>query len=194
MMKIEEFQSIMPIRNIPSVLEHGILSHERMTRLPHASVAMQEVQDRRDHVRIPGGLMLHQYANLYFHARNPMMFKRQNEAAELTVLRISTEARHIPGAVIADQNAATDWVRFLSIEQAGLLDLEAIYARDWRHPNDPIAFRRHKAKKCAEFLIPHCLPASYLTGAYVLNDAARIELVGLGFALPIEIDADLFFH
>jgi hypothetical protein len=193
-MKIEEFQSIMPIRNVPSVLEHGILSHERMAKLPHASVAMQEVQERRDQVRIPGGLMLHQYANLYFHARNPMMFKRKEEAGILTVLRISTEAWHIPGAVIADQNAATDWVRFLSIEQAVLLDLEAIYARDWRHPNDPIAYRRHRAKKCAEFLVPHCLPAHFITGAYVVNEQAELELAGLGFTLPIEIDADLFFH
>lgn len=147
--EIREFQSIMPMRNIPSVMKHGILSHERVAQLNHSSVAMPEIQDRRDQVQVPGGLRLHQYANLYFHARNPMMYKRKEDARNLAVLKISTEARHIPGVVLADQNASTNWVRFLSINQVDLLDLEAIYARDWRHPNNEMAYRRHKAQKCA---------------------------------------------
>jgi len=193
-MKIQEFQSIMPIRNIPSVLAHGILSNERTSQLEHHSVAMAEVQERRDRVRVPGGLQLHRYANFYFHARNPMMFARQEEAPGLCVLRISIEARHIKGAVIADRNASTDYVRFLAIAQAKELDLEAIYARDWRHPSDPIAYRKHKAQKCAEFLVPHCLPLDFITGAYVVNEAACGALAAQGFALPITIEPDLFFH
>ena len=89
--RVREFQSIMPIENIPSVLEHGILSNERALTLKHQSVAMQEVQDRRDKKKVPGGLKLHQYANLYFHARNPMLYKRKDEAIRICVLRISTE-------------------------------------------------------------------------------------------------------
>jgi hypothetical protein len=72
--RVTEFHCIMPLENIPSVLEHGILSHERMASLPHRSVAMQGVQERRDLKQVPGGLKLHQYANLYFHARNPMLY------------------------------------------------------------------------------------------------------------------------
>jgi len=85
-MNLEEFQNIMPISNIPSVLNHGILSHEMGSRLPHTSVALQSAQDSRDQVRIPNGLKLHQYANVYFHARNPMMSLRRNEANKLCVL------------------------------------------------------------------------------------------------------------
>jgi hypothetical protein len=48
----------MPIDNIPSVLEHGILSFERTTQLPHATVAMADIQDRRDRKVVPGGLAL----------------------------------------------------------------------------------------------------------------------------------------
>ena len=128
--------------------------------------------------------MLHQYANLYFHARNPMMFKRQDEAPQLCVLRVSVEARHIEGAVIADRNASADFVQFLSILQVNKLDLEAIYARDRRHLDDPIAYRRHKAQKCAEFLVPHCLPANFIIGAYVLNGSVRDELKAHGEADP----------
>jgi hypothetical protein len=72
-------------------MAHGILSHEQAGRLPHHSVAMQPVQDRRDQKHVPGGVKLHQYANLYFHARNPMLHKRLSEVDGLSVLRVSTE-------------------------------------------------------------------------------------------------------
>src|SRR3954468_8285242 len=115
--RVTEFHCIMPIGNIPSIMEHGILSHERAAKLKHHSVAMQEIQDRRDKKQVPGGLKLHQYANLYFHARNPMMYKRKGEAASLCILRVSTRVIAIEGAVISDQNAASDYVRFLHPRQ-----------------------------------------------------------------------------
>ena len=68
--RVTELHCIMPIRNIPSVVAHGILSHESAGKLMHHSVAMQPMQERRDVKTVPGGLRLHQYANLYFHARN----------------------------------------------------------------------------------------------------------------------------
>ena len=37
----------MPIANVSSVMEHGILSYERAAKLMHHSVALQQVQDRR---------------------------------------------------------------------------------------------------------------------------------------------------
>jgi len=110
--RVTELHYIMPIANIGSVMAHGLLSYERAAGLPHASVALQPVQDKRDKKLVPGGLKLHQYANLYFHARNPMLFKRLNEAGMLCVLRVSTEVLALPGAVISDQNAASDYVRF----------------------------------------------------------------------------------
>jgi hypothetical protein len=45
-LRVSEFQCIMPLDNIPSVLKPGILSNERAAKLPHHAVTMQEVQDR----------------------------------------------------------------------------------------------------------------------------------------------------
>ena len=81
----------MPIANLGSVTAHGILSYDGAAKLEHHSVALQPVQDKRDKKQVPGGLKLHQYANLYFHARNPMLFKRQAEVPNLCVLRVSTK-------------------------------------------------------------------------------------------------------
>ena len=190
---LREFHCIMPIANVASVMEYGLLSYERAKKLKHRSVAMPDIQERRDKVRIPGGRGLHHYANLYLDARNPMLFKRKNEVGALCVLRISTQACRIEGAVFADRNASSAYVRFLAFSQISLLDLEAIYSRDWRHPDDSIAYFRHKSLKCAEFLVPDKLPPEYITGAYVVNIMAKRLLRETGFALSITIDADLFF-
>src|SRR3982750_4398638 len=104
-MTLEEFQNITLIENVPSILRHGIVSYAKAAQLPHGSVALQAVQDKRDAKRVPGGLALHEYANVYFHARNPMMSRRREEAHRLCVLRVSTEIFKIPGAVVTDQNA-----------------------------------------------------------------------------------------
>jgi hypothetical protein len=184
----------MPIENIPSVLEFGILANERAKVLKHRSVAMQEVQDRRDKKKVPGGLRLHQYANLYFHARNPMLYKRKGEAADLCVLRISTDLRHEQGVVFTDCNAASDYVRFLHPSQARLLPFDAIFALDWRHADDEIAQIRHRSQKCAEILVPHRVDARFFIGAYVVDAVGLERLRTVGFKLPITIDAEMFFR
>ncbi|MGA2543647.1 MAG: DUF4433 domain-containing protein [Verrucomicrobiota bacterium] len=186
----------MPLENIPSVLKLGILSHERASKLQHRSVAMQEVQEKRDQRHVPGGLMLHQYANLYFHARNPMLYKRKGETGNLCVLRISIEVRHVPGVVFADCNASSPYARFLAPSQWALLDFDSIYAKDWnrQHASDPYAYRVHKARKCAEVLVPHCVEPKYLIGAYVGEQSTGSNLASLGFDLPVTIDSEMFFR
>ncbi len=193
-MTLTEFQNITLIDTIPSILKHGILSYAEAAKIPHLSVALQTVQEKRDVKRIPGGLGLHEYANVYFHARNPMMSKRRNEAPRLCVLRISPEVLKIPGAVIADQNAASNYVRFLAPDAVKHLNLDYIFARNWKHPGDQIEEWRHSSAKCAEVLIPQRVPPEFLLGAYVGDAASRRRLEAQGFTLPIQVNSDIFFH
>lgn len=192
--RVTELHCIMPMGNVSSVLAHGILSYERAARLPHRSVALQPVQDRRDKKHVPGGLKLHQYANLYFHARNPMLHKRLAEVDTLCVVRVSTQVLALAGAVITDQNAASDYVRFLAPTQWRLLEWDDIFALDWRHPGDQIAYWRHKSRKCAEVLVPHQIETRFISGAYVVDAAAQIRLAALGCTLPIVVNPVLFFR
>ena len=106
---------------------------------------------------------------------------------------VSTEILKIPGAVITDQNAVSKYVKFSAPDRLKFMDLDYVFAANWKHP-DWIDEWRHSSAKCSEALIPKRIPPEYLLGAYVLNDAARAELEALGFTLPIEVDADLFFH
>jgi ssDNA thymidine ADP-ribosyltransferase, DarT len=190
--RVSELHCIMPIGNLASVVAHGILSYERAAKLAHRSVAMPAMQDRRDVKTVPGGLRLHQYANLYFHARNPMLSARRNE--DVCVLRVSTAVLQVEATVITDQNAASKYVRFYAPSQLNLLNFDDIYARDWRHPDDQIREWQHKSCKCAEVLVPHRVQASLIMGAYVLDDAALTRVSQAGFTAPVSIDADFFFR
>ncbi len=182
----------MPIANVASVLQHGILSHERAARLQHQSLAMQAMQDRRDVKTVPGGNRLHQYANLYFHARNPMLSARRGE--DVCVLRVSAAVLHTNGAVITDQNAASKYVRFYAPNQWQLLDFDDIYARDWTHPGEQIREWQHKSSKCAEALVPGQVPSNMIVGAYVPDEAAAERLRRTGFDRLIVVNADFFFR
>lgn len=190
---LRHFQNIMPIENIPSILRFGILSHEEASKHHHTSVALEDVQNKRAAKTVPGGLNLHQYANIYFHARNPMMSTRRGEAKNLCVLVINKKILELESVVITDQNAASDYVRFLATNQLNVLDLDYIYAEDWRHDNK-IDYFRHSSAKCAEVLIPYKLPPSWILGAYVVDSATEDKLRKIGFTLPIKINSSLFFH
>lgn len=81
--EVAELHYITPIENLDSILGRGILSHNRAARLEHRSVALESVQDIRRGKSVPGGSTLHSYANLYFHARNPMMYRLIHKGAAL---------------------------------------------------------------------------------------------------------------
>lgn len=109
--------NIQPISNIPSVISQGILSYNRAVVLEHVSIAMSDVQNRRNDVTIPQGGPLHSYANAYFDPRNPMMYKRQNMADSLCVLAISASVLDFAGTIISDGNAASQYSRFYSPDE-----------------------------------------------------------------------------
>jgi hypothetical protein len=109
---LSELHYITPTANVPSILQHGILSFGRAQSLGPASVAMKPVQNRRAGKRVPGGRPLHDYANLYICARNPMLFVRSSQHQTLCVLAVRTDVLDLPGVVIADGNAASNYTAF----------------------------------------------------------------------------------
>ncbi len=190
---IPELHYITLVSNLPSIYEHGLLSHRRASRLTHYSIAMPEVQDRRVGKRVPGGRMLHEYVNLYFSARNPMLYKLRNQHAQLCVLQININALDLQGVVITDRNASSDWVRFFpSPEGLDHIDGELVFARYWSHEN-PIEYMSHKSIKCAEVLVPDHIDRSFIIGVYVSCNEARTNFTQLGIPLGCANNSDLFF-
>ncbi len=186
--------NIQPICNIPSVIEIGILSYNRVQEIRHASVAMADVQRRRNDITIPQGLPLHDYANAYFDPRNPMMYKRQHEVENLCVLAISSEVLDLEGTIVSDGNAASSYSRFFTpSEGINKLDYVAIY-NEWWDSDDPLEKQIKKRIKCAEILVPHSIPYRYIVGACAVSQAAMQSLLNQGFEKEIRIAPKVFFR
>jgi ssDNA thymidine ADP-ribosyltransferase, DarT len=183
------------MNNVPSILEHGILSHNRASRLTHEDVSMRVMQDLRAKKRVPGGLMLHDYTNLYFNGRNKMMAKKRPEHDRLCVLRVARNALNLEGAVIADRNATSDYALFLpSPIGVQKLNSEELFVRSWKCPNDQIREWRLGSLVCAELLIPHAMDPRLIVGAYVLDNAALAKFTNLGTRLECAINPDIFLR
>lgn len=192
--EVLELHYITPLDNVPSIFERGILSHARASRVEHLSVALEEVQSRRQVKQIPGARRLHEYANLYFDAHNPMLSRRRNENDRICVLQVSSDVLELPGVIVADMNAAADYVTFRPVA-AGLklLDSSRVFARYWTHPDNPIDEMRHKSEKCAEVLVPDCVAPEFIFGAYVANQTALSGWQRLGVQVEATIRPGFFF-
>ncbi len=195
-MKIKELHNIMPIANIPSIMKYGILSYRLRKKrgIINHSIAMEVIQKRREKKIVPGGKPLHDYANLYFHAHNAMLSAVRDHNNEICVLRISPNLLNLPGIVITDQNASSDYAGFYPYPDGLIwLNFDMINAMSWKHPENQILEWQHKSIKCAEVLVPNCVEPKYIIGAYVCNQISGQKLQQKGFSGNIKIKSSLFF-
>jgi hypothetical protein len=191
---ITELHYITAIANVPSILNQGILSHILAAELAHDSVAMPEIQERRENKRIPGARTLHEYANLYFDAHNAMLSKCRKRNNEICVLRIDPVVLDAAGVIVADRNAASDWVGFWPVRDGiARINRERLFARYWTHPDDPYDQMSHKSEKCAEVLVPDRVEPQFVIGAYVANQTALASIQALKTGLRVQIRGDMFF-
>jgi hypothetical protein len=191
---ITELHYITVIANLPSILQHGILSHKLADKIAHDSVAMQEIQERRQNKRIPGAGNLHDYANLYFDAHNPMLSKCRARNNEICVLQIDALVMDQAGVIVTDRNAAADMVRFFPVV-AGLsaISHDRVFAKYWTHPDDFYDERLHKSQKCAEVLVPQRVNTKFITGAYVANQKALDAVAAVDSMLSVRVRNDMYF-
>ncbi len=191
---IAELHYITPIPNVESILRYGILSHNGAQQYGPESVAMPEVNVIRSAKRLPSGRTIHDYANLYFNARNPMMFKRKEHHAQLCILRISADVLDLKNIYIADGNAASRSTRFLLVPSSDLpIDEVLVFGDSWYDP-DPETLNENRRRRCAELLVPGVVEQRYITGAYVSNLDGRMRLEQWMSRDMIRISERMFFH
>ena len=169
-----ELQYITPLENVVSIYQKGILSNKLVSEIEHKSVAWEIMQEKRSEKIIPGGRPLHDYVNLYICARNPMLYKVKNR--NVCVLKVDPNILDLPSVVIANSNAAGDYVRFApSPKGLDLIDTDLVFAESWIHPNE-IETWNHKSIKCAEVLVPDRVDTKFIENIYV-PDAQSQEVL-----------------
>ena len=189
---VAELHFITYIENVPSILKRGILSHNISRNINFRDISESGVQELRAKKKIPGtNKSLHDYANLYFDAHNPMLSARRSENNEICVLRIKNTVLNIGDVIITDKNAAREcWFKTVD-EGLPLLNKSEIYATFWIYDN-LIKYDKHKGIKCAEVLFPDCVHPDYIIGAYVANSIAFENLCNL-LDINVIIKSELFF-
>lgn len=175
---VAELHYIAHIDNLDSILDNGILSRYHAKRRLGGSmknIANPEILARRAERSIPKGLPLNRYANLFFNARNAMLYsmptKQDIPFRDITILRVDPSVLCLPGVVVTDTNAATDVSPSWHTVEEGLslIDKEELFAKYWTHDN-PIEERHHRQRMMAEVLVPDIVPPKYISGAYLYSD------------------------
>jgi hypothetical protein len=193
--EVKELHFITSITNLDSIIRRGILSHHRASRVNHRSVALEDVQDRRRGKSVPNGGRLHSYANLYFHARNPMMyFLLHRGCHDLVVIRVSHTVLDLPNAVLTDGNAASAGTRFYpSPDGLSSLNSKLIFAKFWTDQNYWPDQEKKRARN-AEVLLPNLVSSEYIEGCYVDTSDKRRHCRQLNNLLAVAVRRGIFFQ
>jgi len=182
-MDIDEVKAlyyIAPIKNMDSICDRGILPYNAAKKIPHESISMDEIQDKRVQVTVPvangKGISLHDFAPLYFDAWNPMLSKRRAINDKICIIAVNKKILDLSNSIIADSNAASRYCKF-GPSPEGLKNLakEDVFRRDWRDNNQILEWQK-KIKKCAELLVHGIITPDYFLGAVVVSDDAKTRL------------------
>lgn len=192
--RVTELHYITPVANLGSIVTHGVLSHNLAKLLPHVSIADADVQNRRAGKHVPRGRRLHDYANLYFDARNPMMYTlKKNSDVPLTVIRLDPAVLDLPDSLITDGNAAARDTRFLP-SPGGLDQLkeDLVYAVSWDDQDSIQKIAKGRAR-CAELLVPDRVEPRFVLGCYVDRRNRRSECASQSPGVLVEVNTYVFF-
>ncbi len=190
--EISELFYLTPISNLASIFSRGILSHHRAAKVRGAaSIADPNVQDRRSNKSVPRGRPLWDYANLYINVRNPMMFVRRFHA--VCVIRVDPSVLYLPDVVVTDRNAASRGARFAPAPDGlAIVDGSLTRAMNWKHPEDQMKEWDHKARMCAEVLVPDLVSVDSIRGVCVASEARIIAVQNQCGRLP-KVNGSMFF-
>jgi hypothetical protein len=182
--------------NVPSMLRHGILSHASVLEreVHYRAIYDSEIVSNRQGKLAPDGQSLWQFANVYFQARNPMMYRVVHEKGknDLAVIGLNNSVLNLPGVFITDGNAANIGTNFYRQREgmSALAETWDIITGEWWNSMDG-----SKRKIMAECLVPGNIPSEYIHSVYVANQKIADELrLAIGPSrIPVVPEPNLFF-
>ncbi|NET72498.1 MAG: DUF4433 domain-containing protein, partial [Sphaerospermopsis sp. SIO1G2] len=201
---IDSLYYITHIDNIASILQKGILSHANIqrTNIKPTSIYDRQIVTNRSSKNTPDSKSLWEYANFYFQARNPMLYRVINENKDkgIVVLSIQPKIINFPGTFITTGNAASNLTEIIPSNlwnEKALVDqiIQNIDIEWWKEEDGT------KRKIMAECLVPDIVSSDFIQAIYVPteNIANKLKNIiqenGLSHLskLPISIEPNMFF-
>jgi hypothetical protein len=183
--------------NIPSILQRGILSHERVERdkVGYTRIYDEEIVANRQERAVPDGKSLWSFANLYFQPRNPMLFRVicEKSSDDIAIVAVRANIIQEPGVFVSDGNAASGPTRIFLASQ----DRESVSRiaketdKEWWTEADG-----SKRRIMAEVLVPGEVSPDFIEAIYVASHKARdkVEAAVKVPSLSIIPEPKMFFQ
>jgi len=118
--EIKSLYYITHVENLPSILSHGVLSHRYVEdhQIEYEAIDDPDIVSSRKAKITPDGHSLWEFANVYFQARNPMLYRivHERDPREIVVLGIQPRVLETAGAYITNGNAANNATGFFDYE------------------------------------------------------------------------------
>jgi len=185
------------IDNVPSILERGILSHERVTseNIQYARIYSDDIVENRREKQTPDGNSLWHFANLYFWPRNPMLYRVlcEKSAREVAVISARHEILDRLDIFISDGNAAHSQTEILALGKGRKaipqIIKDTLMIEYWNEEDGS------KRKIMAECLVPNFVAPETIQTIYVATQDAKASLGACisNSSVPIIVEPNMFF-
>ena len=205
--KIPELYYLTHVRNVPSMVEYGLLCRKLVEELGinHESIADDEIVEKRKLKRTPDGKTLDEFVNLYFAKKPPMYWRivsRAKNSRELCYVCVCKSVLLEPGVYFSDGNAASSRTKIYSgLKNLKHLNWEIIYDEFW-YAFKPlygksllIPDEEVKRLKQAEVLVPRKIPPEKIRRIVVSSSVVKTrlkEILGEG-KIIVEVDESFFW-
>lgn len=194
--EIKSLYYITHVKNVPSILSQGILSHRYVEdhAISYTPIYDKQIVGSRKLRTTPENRSLWDYANVYFQPRNPMLYRVliEAEAKNIAIIGVQPKVLETPGAFITDGNAANTPTKFYNYGNG----LKAIAANwktitsEWWNSLDG-----SKRKIMAECLVPTQIPPELIHSIYVgdHDTATTLRATIVSKSLPVIPEPPMFF-
>jgi hypothetical protein len=185
------------IDNIPSILKQGILSHALIEgqHIKFTPIYDSQIVAHRHHRITPDGKNLWDFANLYFQARNPMLYRVMQAKGkdEIAVLGIRPSVLKLPHALVSTGNAASAPSQILPAPE-GIKEINKIWqtiTSEWWREEDG-----SKRKIMSECLLPDRVHPEQIHTVYVSNHGMvdKVKQTIEAFNIPVIPEPNMFFQ
>ena len=191
------FYYICHVENVPSILEHGLLSRESLKEkgVVNRDIHDPEALSRREAITVgESKRKLSHFVNLYFEPRNAMTYRLQCNIScgELVVLEIDRSVMEKEGVHFSDGNAASSNVRFYSdLRHLDQIDKKVFDKEYWSDGDNT------KQKMMAEMLVPvsihpDCVTGLITAGQGFISDSLNSLLKQR--KIPVIVQPNKFFY
>ncbi|MDC9714842.1 MAG: DarT ssDNA thymidine ADP-ribosyltransferase family protein [Gammaproteobacteria bacterium] len=173
--EINSLYYICHIDNLKSILEKGLLSHNKIQTLSPKTIYDTSIINRRKDIK-PNpeeNEVLWDFANLYFNARNAMLYRviHEQDLKNIVIIRFNKSVLDYAkkyNSYISIGNAAHSESNFINDIETGLKDLK----KKWSFWNKEYWNESDGSKRLmmSELLIKDEIPAQYVDSIYVKSE------------------------